>query len=151
MTTEYVEGNLFDYQSTHAIAQGVNCQAAMASGIAAQFGERFPTMRAFYNDVCNAGQLHPGGILPWEGKDALTGIITTVLNCASQNRPGPDARISWLSQSLVLARSYCRSLAIPLAVPMIGAGIGGLSETQVREVFDALGVGFSLLVVEYKP
>lgn len=144
-----ITGDLFSLQSTHVIAQGVNCEAAMASGIAAQFGRRFPAMRKFYNAVCNAGQLAPGGMLPWHGQDTTNGAWTHVANCASQKRPGADARYSWLNDSLDLATAYARAHELPLAIPLIGCGIGGLMEHEARGVFETLGSWIDLTVVTY--
>lgn len=135
MSTTYVQGDLFDFADTHIIGQGVNCKGKMGAGIAWGFANRYPTMRSFYRQVCDQDALRPGGVLPWF--DPTTGH--DIVNIASQDFPGADARIGWLRSGVWLAAAYAVCRDRPLALPWIGCGIGGLDMAPVREVFDNVG------------
>lgn len=146
MNYTHVEGDLFDYADTHALAHGVNCQGLMGAGIAATMQKNYPTMERFYKYMCDTKNLHPGSMLPWHDSD--TGH--TILNCASQNQPGADARLGWLISSLNLAAMYAILQGLPLAVPEIGCHIGGLDRDEAFNVFDNVGRFVDLTVVTYK-
>lgn len=143
-----VTGNLFDFASTHAIAHGVNCMGVMGAGIAAEFAHRYPEMKSYYSHVCRARALHPGTMLPWvEFYDYDENHH--ILNCASQFLPGAEARLDFLSRSLSLAAMYCKIRSLPLAIPEIGCGIGGLDKVETYRVFEEVGTIVDLTVVQF--
>ena len=137
------------------IGHGVNCRGLMGSGIAAAIRAKFPEVYARYRDVCERGELHPGTAQPvWVEKGDATG--TVVMNIASQFEPGADASEQWLldglHKALLLTGNFYRRDT--LAIPEIGAGIGGLTREQVYEVFaeaQARVLHVELVVVEYAP
>lgn len=155
MTTEKFnieQGDLFDYAETHVIGHGVNVKGVMGGGIAAQFAQHYPEMKAFYQTVCASGTLVPGGILPWSTQYDYE-VVHHIANVASQCYPGADAQLNWLYQSLVLAASYANSVERPLAICEIGCDIGGLDRIDAYKVFSrvAVYVDHGLTVVKYAP
>lgn len=141
----HVYGDIFDYAETHALAHGVNCQGLMGAGIAATMRKRYPGMERFYRLLCTSHALVPGGMFPWHDRE--TGDV--ILNCASQNEPGADARLGWLLASLRLAASYCVEQNYELAIPEIGCHIGGLDRDEAFRVFEQIGNEVELTVVTY--
>jgi O-acetyl-ADP-ribose deacetylase (regulator of RNase III) len=136
IVTERV-GNLFDYAG-FAIGHGVNCQGLMGAGIALEFRKRWPEMYEEYKVMCDSGELQPGGFFGWlhqpELYEGFSGEGTLVVNLATQQRPGRDARLRWVVSSLnqaatVLQRHYDTN---ELAIPRVGCGIGGLHWEQVK-------------------
>lgn len=123
----YAHGDLFT-STAPAIAHGVNTKGAMGAGIAKGFKERWPDMYEEYRRQCKSGELAPGGMMGWIPEDG-----PTIYNVASQDFPGPNAKLEWLSAGIYNAlrdadsRGYDR-----IAVPMIGAGIGGLQWPEVE-------------------
>lgn len=133
---EFVTGDLFDYP---VIAHGVNCVGAMGSGIALPFKQRFPNMHYSYVQLCESGMLQPGGIQAWREKDQLTGARHFGYNIASQYYPGKDAKMLWLTQGVATAINHAKRQGYSqLAIPRIGAGIGGLEWAQVKLRLEAL-------------
>lgn len=141
----YVTGDLFAARKfVDAIAHGVNCRGVMGKGIAPLFKQRYPQMYDVYRQAClaEAGDGTPslsvGGFLPWQaepvtpGKDGLW-----IYNLATQDRPGRDARLDAIASSLTLALDHAAAHGVTsIAMPRLGAGIGGLGWTQVRQVIE---------------
>lgn len=121
-------GDLFT-STTGAIGHGVNTRGAMGAGIAVIFKRKYPAMYEEYHDLCRRGELRPGEVFPW--RDPNTGLW--VYNIASQDRPGPDARLEWLSTGASAALEHAAANDIKtIALPRIGCGIGGLVYEDVE-------------------
>jgi O-acetyl-ADP-ribose deacetylase (regulator of RNase III) len=119
-------GNIFD-TTADAIGHGVNCRGVMGAGIARQFREKYPDMYKQYRLQCDMFLLEPGGCMPW-----LTDDHKIILNLASQNEPGADARIDWLAGAVEDAVHALHDVGYKiLALPQIGCGIGGLQWSDV--------------------
>lgn len=156
----HIYGDIFDHQGEEtALAHGVNCVGLMGAGIALSFRERYPEMYNVYRLMCQSKTLVPGGIFPWtelpddtdwppyEGYPPVRG---TIINCATQDLPGSNARVEWLLSSLNLAAAYCNAQKLRLVVPEIGAGIGGIDRDIVFEVFQTIGELVPLTVVTFQ-
>ncbi len=146
-------GDLFDTTATY-LAQGVNVKGVMGAGIAKQFKSYFPNMFDEYKRSCDNGELEPGGFQAVP----LSRII--VVNLASQEKPGADARYHWLFESLMrfaqiaskphLLEAYGGTIAIP----EIGCGIGGLEWHRVKymlECIEKMYPGIEFEVWHYAP
>ena len=126
-------GNIFNTDAT-AIGHGVNTRGVMGAGIAKQFRVRFPAMYDSYSAACRSGQLNPGECLAYPDRSGLL-----IANIASQDAPGPRARLVWLrtgvASALVSAAEHGHRV---LALPQIGCGIGGLAWGEVLPVLGEL-------------
>lgn len=123
-----IQGSLFDSDST-AIGHGVNIDGLMGSGIAKHFARLFPQMYMDYRALCNAKLLSPG-----QAHVAKAGTLT-IYNIASQDRPGPSARLKWLTEGVEAAMHHASATGHSvLALPRIGCGIGGLNWDDVGPV-----------------
>lgn len=127
MSVTEITGDLFQ-QDVDALAHGVNCKGVMGSGIAPFFKKQNPVMFNHYKALCFKGTLKPGLVFPWK-----TGDGKWIYNLATQNHPGPHATLGWVQQSLEGMRLHAEThRVLSIAVPRIGAGIGGLDWLQVR-------------------
>jgi O-acetyl-ADP-ribose deacetylase (regulator of RNase III) len=62
-----------------------------------------------------------------------------ICNIASQDNPGPFARLEWLESGVKVALEHLDFVQVStLALPRIGSGIGGLNEADVEEVLTRL-------------
>lgn len=135
-------GNLFDTDAAY-IGHGVNCKGAMGAGIAKQFRDKFERNYEVYKTKCETGELQPGGFLVVPER-LPSGRLALITNLASQNDLGPDARYSWLMQSLwtwaeqASQPNRLRLYGGILAVPEIGCGIGGLEWPRVKRIMEAV-------------
>lgn len=134
-------GNLFTTTATH-IGHGVNTSGVMGAGIAAQFKERFYDNFLEYRDACQNGTLLPGQVLATQQRVTNPDMTTETIvihNIASQEKPGRNANLAYLTHGLydsmhIVNREIFRGFRA-LAIPMIGAGIGGLASEDVMDVF----------------
>lgn len=127
---DFITGDIFTTDAP-AVGHGVNCSGVMGAGIAAVIRKNYPSVYTQYRQICQNPGLEPGDMLPILGQDKRW-----IFNIASQNRPGPDARLEWLESGLAKAFEFCSTNEIrSFAIPRIGAGIGGLDWEKVRELF----------------
>ncbi len=147
MTVTHKTGDLL--QATEpAIAHGVNCHGVMGAGVArairAAYGEE---MFDEYRFACRDGELLPGGVHTW-----LEIPRPLLLNVASQEKPGADARIGWLAAGMLEAMRIVKLYrADSVAVPRIGCGIGGLTWEAVEPVLITASLATGVDVAVYTP
>lgn len=128
MTYTQMTGDLFEL-GLPAIGHGCNTVGSMGAGIAREVRRRWPDCYREYAELCRAGRFTIGGFHAWEGD----GIV--VYNLATQVRPGKDARLDAVRDAVTAALADARTRGIPrLGLPRVGAGIGGLDWSHVREV-----------------
>lgn len=122
------DGDMFTTTS-RAVAHGVNCSGVMGAGIAKTVREKFPHNYENYRAACLAGTLKPGEVhVNYEN-----GLY--ILNMATQNKPGRDARYEWVFESALAVMRGAVNIGIPtVAVPEIGSGIGGLEWDKVAQI-----------------
>lgn len=134
------QGNLFTSQA-HAFGHGVNTHGFMGAGIALQFKMMYPQMYRAYKDRCENKRLNPGGVYVWP-TDSQPAFI---YNIASQDMPGPHARLEWLLEGLTTTfdHAVAHNLA-SIAIPQIGCGIGGLDFEEIRPDLTKLCDSFPL-------
>ena len=142
------EGDLFDC-GIPDIAHGVNCKGVMGAGIAAEFRRRYPKMYESYRRRCNRGELLPGEIVVWQPgrKDG-----PHVFNLATQDEPGANAEPWMITAATGRMITEARDYKIrEIAMPMIGCGIGGLTETDLVDCLSPYsGAPVDLVVVRWK-
>lgn len=123
-------GDLFAQTDLRAIAQGVNAQGVMGSGIAPIFRKHWPLMYAEYRHLCQTDQLAVGDLHAWQ-----TVKGNWIYNLVSQHYTGKDARLNAIEASLTKALAHAVDHEVPsIGIPRIGAGIGGLTWPDVRAV-----------------
>lgn len=122
-------GDMFA-STTAALAHGVNVDGLMGAGVAAIFRRKFPAMHREYVRACRRGDLTPGSVWPWKAPSGLW-----VYNLASQDRPGPHARLEWVEESVKAMLEHAQEHGVgSVAMPRIGCGIGGLHWADVEGV-----------------
>lgn len=139
----YIDGDIFTTELT-AIGHGVNCEGAMGAGIAATIREKFPDVYQIYRSFCNVEGLFGGDML---AVPSLAGPI--ILNLASQEKQGRNAKYEWLEQSVERAFQYCKTNDIPgFALPRIGSGIGGLNEKKAEAIMERIAAKYPEIGLE---
>jgi len=129
------KGDMFEaLQYYDTIAHGANCQGVMGSGIAKPIRDRYPTNFDVYRLLCRGGLFTPGDILPVLDNGHI------VINMATQNFPGPDARYEWVAESAQGVYDFCKKVGVDrVKMPRIGCGIGGLDWHNVRAILTNIG------------
>ena len=148
---KYIEkGDIFALPGVSSYAHGCNCAGAMGRGIAVQFRDMFPEMYIRYKALCQSGEYRPGDVFDY---DYGRGHI---YNLGTQLTWRTRATTEYIRESLVRMCGLARTDGVTrIAMPAIGAGLGGLQWPDVKAVIDEVGARFhdiDLYVVEsYAP
>ena len=120
------EGDLLQ-SSAHALVNPVNCRGVMGKGLARGFADTFPEILPAYRAVCRDGRLRPGRVQLLTRPDGRI-----VANAATKDDWRAPARLAWVDQALAELHTKLRARAVPtVAVPLLGAGNGGLDRATV--------------------
>lgn len=138
MTITHIKGDLFA-SNERAIAHGCNCHGVMGAGVARIVREQFKMAFIEYQLACEDRQFYPGVAQPVECE--VDGEVTVVYNLATQNAPGANARLDYVRGAMENMKRHMEYVGNRrIAMPKIGAGIGGLIwsqvEDQINDVFD---------------
>lgn len=146
MVTYIEHGNIFNLQGISNYAHGCNCAGAMGKGIALQFKERFPNMYLKYKKLCKEGEFSLGDVFTFDYGDGF------VFNLATQATWKTKADINAIESSLIKMLSVASQKNIyKIALPKIGAGLGGLNWDAVKSIIDKVAEEYpniNLFVVE---
>lgn len=127
-------GDLF-FSRALAVGHGVNIRGAMGAGIAREFRIRYPSMYEEYRMRCLSGDLQAGEMFAWQNPQNKHWVY----NLASQDEPGPCARLEWLDSSVRSMVEHASRNGVGLvALPRIGCGIGGLKWPDVERVLSGI-------------
>lgn len=140
------EGDIFALKDVSSYAHGCNCAGAMGKGIALQFKYRFPEMYKEYKFLCQQGQFNPGDVFDYNYGEGH------VYNLATQQSWRTHAKIEYINNSLNrMCKLAVSQNVTSIALPAIGAGLGGLNWEEVKSVIQDVSSHYScvdLYVVE---
>lgn len=144
------KGDIFSLKDVSSFAHGCNCAGAMVKGIALQFRQKFPRMYYEYKLLCKKGIFVPGDVFDFDYGNGH------IYNLATQLTWRTKAKIEFIQTSMLKMFELATSEQVSkIAMPTIGAGLGGLIWTDVKNVIcDISNIypNISLYVVEeYSP
>lgn len=136
-------GDLFT-ANADALVNPVNCVGVMGAGLAKQFKDRDPAMFTFYREQCARGLLQPGRpVLYDQPKPAV------ILFPTKQHWRRPS-QLEWIDQGLGALRELLPVWGLAtVAVPPLGAGLGGLAWPEVRDLIVRHLGGLPILIHVY--
>lgn len=122
------------------VAHGCNCQGVMGSGVALAIRQRWPQVYKRYQEFVAAYRKdhHPdmSGLLGTQQiinvtEPAMMQNSLFVANLFTQVFYGGDGKkyadLDAVTRSLETTLAFCKGSALPLYLPRIGCGLGGLS------------------------
>lgn len=133
MAVIHKTGDIFE-SDAEVIGHGVNLQGVMGAGIAKTVKELYPSVYEGYKQAVEFGALGAGGtlILPTDDGDLY------IANIASQVKTGANADLNLLESGLMETVDQMRDMGLyTLALPRIGAGIGGLDWEDVLDIIES--------------
>ena len=145
MPVAFKDGDIFSTPGISAFAHGCNCAGAMGKGIAIVFKERWPRMFCEYRQRCRNGTFNPGDVFLWEENKEL------VFNLATQKTWRTKATLEAVAESLATMAEIAEMKGVTeIALPRVGAGLGGLRWEEVKAIMSELGAvrPVNLLVCE---
>lgn len=127
---EYTSGDILQCEAD-ALVNTVNCVGVMGRGIALQFKNVFPENFKAYEAACKREAVQPGRMFVFE-----TGQLTLprfIINFPTKRHWRGKSRIEDIDAGLVDLVNVIRDKGIrSIAIPPLGAGLGGLDWNQVR-------------------
>lgn len=154
MKITYRDGDLLK-SGEPVLAHGCNTHGLMGAGIARQIALRYPDAEVKYRKACHDRRFRLGSAQPiWvrnHGDEKL------LFNLGTQEQPGANASAWGVFLSFANLAEYCYRLGVPVvAIPRIGAGIGGLSWKNdvlpaLEEAMDRATHALSLVVYDIAP
>jgi O-acetyl-ADP-ribose deacetylase (regulator of RNase III) len=146
----YTTGDILQADA-EALVNTVNCVGVMGRGIALQFKNRFPLNFKAYKAACDRQDVQPGRMFVFE-----TGTFTNpryIVNFPTKRHWKGKSRIEDVEAGLVALVEEIRTRGIrSIAIPPLGAGLGGLDWNEVRSRIVAALDGLpDLDVIIYEP
>lgn len=140
------KGDIFAIPDVYSYAHGCNCAGAMGKGIALQFRDKYPEMYAEYKVLCQQGKYNPGDIFDYNYG------IGHIYNLGTQQTWRTKAKIEYIETSLIkMLKSAVSDKVRAIALPAIGAGLGGLDWGEVKALIERVASDYpdvQLYVVE---
>ena len=144
---QFIEkGDIFNIVGVNNYAHGCNCAGAMGKGIALQFKNKYPKMYSEYRAMCKDGLFNPGDVFDYNYGNGH------IYNLGTQVSWKTKARLEYIEDSVVRMLELAASDNVSkIALPAIGAGLGGLNWNDVKEILNMVSVNnpdIELYVVE---
>ena len=147
---EYKAGDLLA-ERTEALVNTVNCVGIMGRGIALEFKRVWPENFMAYAAACRRHEVQPGRMFVFENR-ALTGP-RYIVNFPTKRHWRGKSRIEDIEAGLSALAEEIRQRGIrSIAIPALGAGLGGLDWADVRPRIErALGDLPDVSAVVFEP
>jgi O-acetyl-ADP-ribose deacetylase (regulator of RNase III) len=147
---KYTTGDILQAHA-EAVVNTVNCVGIMGRGIALQFKNRFPLNFKAYKAACDREEVQPGRMFVFE-----TGTLTPpryIINFPTKRHWKGKSRMEDVEAGLVALVGEIKNRKIrSIAIPPLGAGLGGLNWFEVRtRIVAALHDLPNIEVVVYEP
>ena len=118
-------------EDAEALVNTVNCVGIMGRGVALQFKQAFPENFKAYEHACKQGHVEPGRMFVFD-----TGQLTRpryIINFPTKRHWRGRSRIEDIETGLDALVAEIRRRGIrSIAIPPLGAGLGGLPWAEVR-------------------
>ena len=136
-TVAYVRADILETTTFEAIANPVNCAGAMGAGLARQFARRYPEILGPYRRACRTGTLRPGQVLLQ--RLAHDRNPRFVIQFPTKDHWNGPSRLKWIEDGLRHMYPALEQAGVTtVALPALGAGLGGLSWKAVKEAIETL-------------
>lgn len=134
MTVEFTKGNILRAEA-EALVNTVNCVGIMGRGIALQFKKAFPKNFRAYEAACKRGEVEPGRMFVFETEQLSPKFV---INFPTKRHWRGKSRIEDIESGLEALIAIIRDRKIrSIAIPPLGAGLGGLAWSEVRPLIEA--------------
>ena len=131
----FIKGDLLAAE-VEAQVNPVNCVGIMGGGLARAFSQRYPHIMPPYVQACREGTLRPGKVqgIPGDSPQDPSWIV----NFPTMDLVTKPARLEWVEQGLAALLEFLDENGVrSVAIPALGAGIGGLQWEDVKRLIEA--------------
>ena len=127
---EFTTGNIFE-SDAEALVNAVNCVGVMGRGIALQFKNKYPENFKAYQQACKQEVLKPGKMFVFETGQLV--LPRWIINFPTKRHWRGKSRIEDIESGLIdLVKVIQENNIRSIAIPPLGAGLGGLDWNEVR-------------------
>lgn len=137
-TLKFITGNIFESKGVPVCP--VNCVSTLGAGLAKAVRDnpKYWPANKVYHTACDRGELAPGsvilGVNGFEPDEGWMFYVATKMHWSDKSK------IEWIENGLFNLLKACNHYKVEtLALPLIGAGLGGLAEASVeimiKEIF----------------
>lgn len=127
---EFKIGNIFE-SNAEALVNTVNCVGVMGRGIALQFKNKYPANFKAYQQACKQELVKPGKMFVFETEQLV--LPKWIINFPTKRHWRGKSRIEDIESGLIDLANFIREKNIySIAIPPLGAGLGGLDWSEVR-------------------
>lgn len=146
----FTKGNLLN-SNAEALVNAVNTEGVMGKGIALTFKRAFPENYFAYRAACKKGEVRTGRMFVFERDDRVR--PQWIINFPTKKHWRNPSRLEWIREGLQDLRRVTGEREIrSLAIPALGAGLGGLVWDDVRcEIEQAFADVEDVEVIIYEP
>lgn len=143
-------GNILS-DNAQAIVNTVNCVGVMGKGLALQYKKAFPDNFKEYKSACDKQFVTPGKMFITEYDDILESKF--IINFPTKKHWKGASKIEYIEDGLVDLVHKIKDLNIKsIAIPPLGAGLGGLDWGQVKvKIVEAFSSIENIEVIVYEP
>lgn len=116
-----------------AIVCPVNCQGVMGAGLAKQFRDNY--INHGYQAACQRGEMSPGSVYVRQPLHVWSDTTKHLIYVATKNEWKEPSQLDWIKmgcENLVKALDHYGISSV--AIPALGAGLGGLEWAPVEVV-----------------
>lgn len=129
----YVAGDIFT-SSAEALVNPVNTTGVMGAGLAREFRRRFPDAYIAYAEACRRGKVQIGRVFVYDRGRAFPRYI---LHFPTKRHWRNPSRMEYIEKGLDDLVRVVHLLGVRhVAVPALGAGLGGLRWDDVRALME---------------
>lgn len=131
----YTHGNLLDSQDD-ALVNPVNTVGVMGKGLALAFRQHFDLNHRLYVAACQTGEVRVGKVFATETGQASG--PRWVVNFPTKQHWRQPSQLRWVTDGLMdLRRFIAQHQVRSIAIPALGAGLGGLVWPDVRAAIES--------------
>lgn len=130
------DGDILQVRDADALVNPVNCAGRMGRGLAAQFARRYPEVEREYRRICRQRELRPGRVRLHEignPDDRPRWIVSFPTKDHWRN----PSLMEWVTNGMQdLMGQLDQAGATAVAIPYLGAGLGGLRPDAVAQAIE---------------
>ncbi len=144
----FTKGDLFESRA-EALVNAVNCVGVMGKGIALQFKQRFPENFSLYADACLFQEVQIGKMFVTQPTDPS--LPRWIINFPTKKHWSNPSKLEWIEDGLKdLRRFLIEQKVQSVAIPALGAGLGGLDWSDVRALIERELAGLEAEIIVYE-
>ena len=131
---QFVTGNLLDAK-VEALVNPVNTVGVMGKGLALQFKQAFPENFRAYQAAAKAGALETGKMFVFDAGGIV--LPKYIINFPTKRHWRGRSKVEYIESGLRdLVDVICDRRIRSIAIPPLGAGLGGLAWRDVRGLIE---------------